>query len=73
MEGIQLDDHSSTSDIGRVHSNYFIDEPPVYELPPDYEAPPNYDEAIKMYLMKHKDVSIKRDLVHLELNGKFSC
>lgn len=73
MEGIQLDDHNPNSDVGRVHSNYFIDEPPVYESPPDYEAPPNYDEAIKMYLIKHNDVSIKTGLADLESNGKFSC
>lgn len=63
-----MDDHSSTSNIGRVHSNYFVDEPP-----PDYEAPPNYDEAIKMYLMKYKDAGIKTDLMNMELDGKLSC
>lgn len=73
MEGIQLDDNSLTSEIGRVNSNYLIDEPPAYEPPPDYEAPPNYEEAIKMYKnsMENKHENQKTDLMDVESNGKF--
>jgi len=74
VEGIQLDENSLTSEVGRVNSNYLIDEPPAYEPPPDYEAPPNYEEAIKMYKnsMKNKHDNLKTDLMDVELNGKFS-
>lgn len=74
MEGIQLEDNSSTSEIGRVNSNYSTEEPPAYEPPPDYEAPPNYEEAIQIYkdLLKNKDIHPKADLVDVELDGKFS-
>jgi len=73
VEGIQLDDNSLSSEIGRVNSNYLIDEPPAYEPPPDYEAPPNYEEAIKMYKnsMKNKHDNQKIDLMDVESNGKF--
>jgi len=71
VEGIQLDDNSLTSEIGRANSNYLIDEPPAYEPPPDYEAPPNYEEAIKMYKksMKNKHDNLKTDLMDMESNG----
>jgi len=74
VEGIQLEDNSLTSEIGRVNSNYLIDEPPAYEPPPDYEAPPNYEEAIKMYKnsMKNKHDNLKTNLMDVESNGKFS-
>lgn len=67
VEGLQLEDHSQTSEIGRVHSNYLIDEPP-----PDYEAPPNYEEAIKMYkdLIKTTDDNLKMNSMDVESNGK---
>ncbi|XP_026807139.1 uncharacterized protein LOC113549855 [Rhopalosiphum maidis] len=70
LEGIQLDDNSLTSEIGRINSNYLIDEPPAYEQPPEYEAPPNYEEAIKMYKnsMKYKHDNIKTNLIDEELN-----
>jgi len=73
VEGIQLDDNSLTSEIGRVNSNYLIDEPPEYEPPPDYEAPPNYEEAIQMYKnsMKNKHDNLKMDLMDVKPNGKF--
>jgi len=74
VEGIQLEDNNLTSEIGRVNSNYLIDEPPAYEPPPDYEAPPNYEEAIKMYKnsMKNKHDNLKMDLMDVESNSKFS-
>lgn len=67
VEGIQLENHGQTSEIGIVHSNYLIDEPP-----PEYEAPPNYEEAIKMYkdLMKTEDNNLKINLMDVESNGK---
>lgn len=69
MEGIQLEDNALTSEIGRVNSNYLIEEPP-----PDYEAPPNYEEAIKMYKnsIKNKHDNLKADQIDVELNGKCS-
>jgi len=72
VEGIQLDDNSLTSEIGRVNSNYLNDEPPAYEPPPDYEAPPNYEDAIKMYQnsMKYKHDNLKVNLIDMESNGK---
>lgn len=68
MEGIQVEDHSPTLEINRVHP--LNDEPPAYEPPPDYEAPPNYEEAIKTYkrLMKNKYNNLKLDI---ESNSKF--
>lgn len=73
VEGIQLEDNSSTSEIGRVNSNYLTEQPPVYEPPPDYEAPPNYEEAIKIYKdsMKKKDNYPKVDLVNVETDGRY--
>lgn len=73
MEGIQLEDNSSTSEIGRVNSNYLTEEPPAYEPPPDYEAPPNYEEAIQVYkdLMENKDNHPKADLENLETCGRY--
>ncbi|KAL4143763.1 hypothetical protein QTP88_006049 [Uroleucon formosanum] len=70
LEGIQLDDNSLTSEIGRVNSNYLIDEPPEYEPPPEYEAPPNYEEAIQMYKnsMKNKHDNLKMDLMDVKPN-----
>lgn len=75
MEGIQLEDNNSTSEIGRVNSNYLTEEPPPYEPPPDYEAPPNYEEAIQVYkdLMKNKDNNPKADVVNLESDGRYIC
>lgn len=73
VEGIQLEDNSLTSEIGRVNSNYLTEEPPAYEPPPDYEAPPNYEEAIQVYknLMKNKENHPKTDLVNEETDGRY--
>lgn len=70
MEGIQLEDNSSTSEAGRVNANYLTDNPPSYEPPPDYEAPPNYEEAIKMYKesMKNKENNLNTDFMDIQSN-----
>lgn len=70
MEGIQLDEHSPTSELARIQSNYLMDEPPEYEPPPSYEAPPDYEEAIKMYkMMKNNNDKIIADRLNEESNG----
>lgn len=66
MEGIQLEDHNSTLEIERVHTNYLIDEPP-----PEYEGPPDYEDAIQIYKdLKNKNIyNLKVDFMNVELNG----
>jgi hypothetical protein len=73
VEGIQVEDNSSTSEAGRVNANYLIDNPPAYESPPDYEAPPNYEEAIKMYKesTKNKDDILNIGFMDIQSNCKF--
>lgn len=69
MEGIQLEGHNSTLEIGRVQSSYLINE-----LPPDYEPPPDYEEAIKICKdLKEKMNNTKVELADVESYGKLFC